>query len=72
MGKPNFSGGLRYKRWPGSYGGKPSLAVDNTLDRQFDVAVVSRIFRKFIMAVVRSVRLPSNADPGIGSAVPCS
>ena len=47
MGKPNFSGGLRYKRWPGSYGGKPSLAVDNTLDRQFDVAVVSRIFRTF-------------------------
>ena len=25
-----------YKRRPGSYGGKPSLAVDNTLDRQFD------------------------------------
>ena len=26
------------KRRPGSYGGKPSLAVHNTLDRQFDVA----------------------------------
>ena len=28
---------IGYKRWPGHYGGKPSLAVDNTLDRQFDV-----------------------------------
>ncbi len=25
------------KKRPGKYGGKPSLAVDNTLDRQFDV-----------------------------------
>ena len=31
-----------YKRRPGSYGGKPSLAVDNTLDRQFDVAAPDR------------------------------
>ena len=30
------------KRRPGSYGGKPSLAVDNTLDRQFDVAAPDR------------------------------
>jgi putative transposase len=29
---------IGYKRRPGSYGGRPSLAVDNTLDRQFDVA----------------------------------
>lgn len=29
---------IGYKRRPGSHGGKPSLAVDNTLDRQFDVA----------------------------------
>ncbi|MFZ1772428.1 MAG: IS3 family transposase [Rhizobiaceae bacterium] len=28
---------IGYKRRPGSYGGKPSLVVDNTLDRQFDV-----------------------------------
>ncbi|MBB4123194.1 putative transposase [Martelella radicis] len=28
---------IGYKRRPGSYGGKPSVAVDNTLDRQFDV-----------------------------------
>ena len=31
-----------YKRRPGSHGGKPSLAVDNTLDRQFDVAAPDR------------------------------
>lgn len=31
-----------YRRRPGSYGGKPSLAVDNTLGRQFDVAAPDR------------------------------
>ena len=29
---------IGYKRKPGKYGGKPSVVVDNTLDRQFDVA----------------------------------
>jgi putative transposase len=29
---------IGYKRRAGNYGGKPSLAVDNNLDRQFDVA----------------------------------
>lgn len=29
---------IGYKRRPGKYGGKPSVIVDNTLDRQFDVA----------------------------------
>lgn len=29
---------IGYQRRPGSYGGKPSLAIDNTLDRQFNVA----------------------------------
>jgi putative transposase len=28
---------IGYKRRPGNYSGKPSLVVDNTLDRQFDV-----------------------------------
>ena len=28
---------IGYRRRPGKYGGKPSIAVDNTLDRQFDV-----------------------------------
>jgi putative transposase len=28
---------IGYRRRPGSYGGKPSVIVDNTLDRQFDV-----------------------------------
>lgn len=31
-----------YKRRPASYDGKPFLAVDNTLDRQFDVVVPDR------------------------------
>ena len=30
---------IGYKRKPGKYGGKPSVVVDNTLDRKFDVAV---------------------------------
>lgn len=30
---------IGYKRRPGAYGGKPSVIVDNTLDRQFDVDV---------------------------------
>ena len=30
---------IGYKRRPGSYGGKPSVAVDNTLARQFDVGM---------------------------------
>lgn len=29
---------IGYKRRPGVYGGRPSIAADNTLDRQFDVA----------------------------------
>ena len=33
---------IGYKRRPGGQGGKPSLMVDNTLDRQFDVAAPDR------------------------------
>ena len=33
---------IGYKRRPGKYGGKPSIVVDNTLDRRFDVAVPNR------------------------------
>ena len=33
---------IGYKRRPGSYGGKPSMVVNNTLDRQFDVATPVR------------------------------
>jgi putative transposase len=33
---------IGYKRRPGSYGGKPSIAVDNTLARQFDVEAPDR------------------------------
>ena len=35
---------IGYKRRPGSYGGKPSIVVDNTLDRQFDVDAPDRIW----------------------------
>jgi putative transposase len=33
---------IGYKRRPGKYGGKPSVVVSNTLDRQFDVAAPDR------------------------------
>ena len=33
---------IGYKRRPGNYGGKPSLVVDNTLDRQFAVDAPDR------------------------------
>lgn len=33
---------IGYKRRPGIYGGRPSVAVDNVLDRQFDVAFQTR------------------------------
>ena len=29
---------IGYKRKLGKFGGKPSVVIDNTLDRQFDVA----------------------------------
>jgi len=35
---------IGYKRRPGHYGGKPSVIVDNTLDRQFDVEAPDRVW----------------------------
>jgi putative transposase len=35
---------IGYKRRPGSYGGKPSVVVDNTHDRQFDVEAPDRVW----------------------------
>lgn len=35
---------IGYKRWPGKYGEKPSVVVDNTLGRQFDVAVPDKVW----------------------------
>lgn len=35
---------IGYKRRPGSYGGKPSVIVDNRLDRQFDVAAPDKVW----------------------------
>lgn len=35
---------IGYKRRSGSYGGKPSVMVDKTLDRQFDVEAPDRVW----------------------------
>lgn len=35
---------IGYKRRPGSYGGKPSMVVDNTLARQFDIAEPDKVW----------------------------
>ncbi|SPF81496.1 hypothetical protein PRI8871_03320 [Pseudoprimorskyibacter insulae] len=35
---------IGYKRRPGKYGDKPSIIVDNTLDRQFDVAAADIVW----------------------------
>ena len=35
---------IGYKRRPGKYSGKPSIAVDNTLDRQFDVTASDKVW----------------------------
>ena len=35
---------IGYKRRPGMYSGKPSVVVDNTLDRQFDVEAPDRVW----------------------------
>ena len=35
---------IGYKRRPGNYGGKPSVVVDNTLDRQFDVGAPDKVW----------------------------
>ena len=35
---------IGYKRRPSVYGGKPSVIVDNTLDRQFNVAARDRVW----------------------------
>ncbi len=35
---------IGYRRRPGSYGGRPSMVVDNSLDRQFDVEQPDRVW----------------------------
>jgi putative transposase len=42
---------IGYKRRPGSYGGKPSVVVDNTLDRQFDVEAPDRVWGEPLSAI---------------------
>jgi len=39
-----ISAQIGYKRRPGKYGGKPSIVVDNTLDRQFDVDAANSVW----------------------------
>ena len=40
----NIKAQIGYKRRPGSYGGRPSVIVDNTLDRQFDVEEPDKVW----------------------------
>ena len=42
---------IGYKRRPGKYGGKPSVVVDNTLDRQFDVEAPDRVWDEALFAI---------------------
>lgn len=35
---------IGYRRRPGSYGGKPSVVVDNALDRKFDVEAPDKVW----------------------------
>ena len=39
-----ISAQIGYKRRPGKYGGKPSVVVDNTLNRQFDVEAPNNVW----------------------------
>jgi putative transposase len=39
-----ISAQIGYRRKPGTYGGKPSLVVDNKLDRQFDVSTPDKVW----------------------------
>jgi len=42
---------IGYKRRPGKYGGKPSVVVDHTLDRQFDVAAPDKVWDETLSAI---------------------
>lgn len=42
---------IGYKRRPGKYGGKPSVVVDNTLDRRFDVATPDSVWDETLFAI---------------------
>lgn len=43
-GRAGIKAQIGYKRRPGSYGGKPSMVVDNRLDRRFDVTVPDKVW----------------------------
>lgn len=42
---------IGYKRRPGKYGAKPSVVVDNTLDRRFDVATPDSVWDEALFAI---------------------
>jgi putative transposase len=42
LGFNPLNAGTKHKRRPGVYGGRPSIVIDNTLDRQFDVAALDK------------------------------
>ena len=42
---------MGYKRRPGKYDGKPSIVVDNTLDRQFDVEAPDTVWDEALFAI---------------------
>ena len=42
---------IGYRRRYGTYGGKPSIAVDNTLDRQFDVIAPDTVWGEAANAI---------------------
>ncbi|MDP9591326.1 UNVERIFIED_ORG: hypothetical protein J2W19_003902 [Shinella zoogloeoides] len=48
---------IGYKRRPGIYGGRPAVAIDNTLDRQFDVAAPDKAWVTDITYIREPVRL---------------
>lgn len=49
-----ISAQIGYKRRPGKYGGKPSIVVDNTLDRQFDVETPNSVWVTDITYIKRT------------------
>ena len=51
---------IGYKRRPGKYGGKPSIVVDNTLDRQFNVDAPNRVWVTDI-TYITYIKTPSRA-----------
>ena len=56
---------IGYERRPGQYGGRPSLAIDNTLDRRFDPEVPDRawVTEPKASAATSRTSAPTKASP---------